>query len=103
MIPTPFSAALLIGLLVFAVTGVIRQRRNRFRSDEQLRQWRAQNPDPQHYPAPPPAPPRPPRSGWATAGTALAAIAAIGGLAVLGMAVLFFVWLSSGNFKFGNK
>jgi len=43
------------------------------------------------------------RHGWSLAGTVLAAIAAIGGLAVLAMAVVLFVALSSGNFKFGNK
>ena len=45
----------------------------------------------------------PARHGWSLAGTVLAAIAAVGGLAVLAMAVVLFVALSSGNFKFGNK
>jgi hypothetical protein len=99
----PLGLALVFVVIVILAMGEMRSRENRARHAEQLRQWQAQNPNPETTWEPPPALARPPRSAWSAAGSLLAVFAAVGGLAILGMVVLLFVTLSSGNFKLGNK
>lgn len=96
------ALAVLLTVAIVAGMSVTREREKRERYEEQLRQWYARNPDPQHRAQTPP-PVRAPKSQWTSAGAALAVIAAVGGLAILGSVVVLFVLLSSGNFKLGNK
>jgi hypothetical protein len=98
----PPSLAVLLVVVVVAAMSSTRKHANRERFEEELRQWHARNPDPDHHWDTPP-PTTPSKSGWSTAGTVLAALAAVGGLAILGMVVLLVVALSTGNLKIGNK
>ena len=95
----PFAFVAIV--IVFLVMSSQRRRETRARYEAELRNWYAQYPNPQLGSAPPPAPPTP--SAWSIAGTTVAVVAAVGGLAVLAMALMLFVSISSGNFKFGNK
>ncbi|HUI48449.1 MAG TPA: hypothetical protein VL119_07115 [Acidimicrobiia bacterium] len=92
---------LLIAALVVVMT-FLGKRDDRARREAELRQWYVQRPNAEHW-EPPPSLADSRKTGWSVAGTVLAAIAAIGGLAILGMVVVLFVALSSGNFKLGNK
>jgi len=97
----PGLAVLLIAALVVVMT-FLGKRDDRARREAELRQWYVQRPNAERW-EPPPSLADSRKTGWSVAGTVLAAIAAIGGLAILGMVVVLFVALSSGNFKLGNK
>lgn len=99
----PPSLAVFLAVVVVVVMSQTRKREHRAQYEAEIRQWHAQNPNPQAPWAPPPSLAPPSSNGWSTAATVLAVIAAIAGLAIMAGVVVLVVGFSTGSLKLSNK